>query len=277
MGVCRSQRTADGVRHDAFANDEQSTTDKENMRQLVIDVSRAGDGTAEKVANTEVAKQAIQQGMSSVERLAGTAVKGFRVWRANEGTSVIKFSVDKDKEAAVRQTTADWLEPALPGARLVGPKWYPVKVDWIEVGLAMDAESGKVSRSAMERFGTENGVEVCTMRWLGRPRPSGQHASVVVKVATKEEAEKLLKSDSVTFGGGGIMGIAVRGATHAGAVLPVQTVRTQSTRLHAAGDVRHVRAGGPLTMRDDQPALHQLSRPAPGVAPTMPGIQERDG
>ncbi|KAK7177448.1 hypothetical protein PSPO01_16504 [Paraphaeosphaeria sporulosa] len=69
----------------------------------------------------------------------------------------------------------------------------------------MDAESGKVSRSAMERFGTENGVEVCTMRWLGRPRPSGQHASTVIKVATKEEAKKLLKSDSVTFGGGGIM------------------------------------------------------------------------
>jgi hypothetical protein len=87
----------------------------------------------------------------------------------------------------------------------VGLKWYPVKADWIEVALAMDAESGKVSRSAMERFSTENGVEVCTMRWLGRPRPNGQHASAVIKEATKEEAEKLLKSDSVTFGGGGIM------------------------------------------------------------------------
>ncbi|KAF2258295.1 hypothetical protein CC78DRAFT_479208 [Lojkania enalia] len=69
----------------------------------------------------------------------------------------------------------------------------------------MDVESGKVSRSAMERFGTENGVEVYTMRWLGQPRPRGQHASAVVKVATKEEAEKLLKSDSVTFRGGGII------------------------------------------------------------------------
>src|SRR5438105_3907067 len=69
----------------------------------------------------------------------------------------------------------------------------------------MEADSGKVSRSAMERFGTENGVEVCTMRWLGRLRPSGQHASVVIKVATKEDAEKLLRSDSVTFRGGGIM------------------------------------------------------------------------
>jgi hypothetical protein len=59
------------------------------------------------------------------------------------------------------------LEPQLPGARLVGPKWHAVKADWIEVPLAMDDESGKVSRSAMERVGKENGVEVCTMRWLG--------------------------------------------------------------------------------------------------------------
>jgi hypothetical protein len=180
-------------------------TDKEQNRQLVINVSRVGEGTAERVANTEAAKQAIQQGMSGVERLAGATVKEFRVWRANDSTSVIKFSVEKDREAAFRQTVTEWLEPQLPGARLVGPKWHAVKADWIEVPLAMDVESGKVSRSAMDRFGTENGVEVCTMRWLGRLRPSGQHASVVIKVGTKEEAERLLKSDSVTFGGGGVI------------------------------------------------------------------------
>lgn len=42
----------------------------------------------------------------------------------------------------------------------------------------MDTDSGKVSKSAMERSGEENGVEVCTIGWLGGPRPSGQHASV---------------------------------------------------------------------------------------------------
>lgn len=35
------------------------------------------------------------------------------------------------------------------------------------------------------------------MQWLVCPRPSGQHALVVIKMATKEDAEKLLKSDSV--------------------------------------------------------------------------------
>ena len=180
-------------------------TTKTNNRQLVVDVSHIREAIVERVASIEVAKQAIQQGISGVERIAEAEIKDFRVWRTNNSARVIKFSVEKSLEAAFRQTTAQWLEPHIPGARLVGPKWHAVKADWIEVPLAMDIDSGKVSKSAMQRFGTENGVEVCTMRWLGRPRPSGQHASVVVKVATKEEAEKLLKSDSVTLGGGGIM------------------------------------------------------------------------
>lgn len=46
-------------------------------------------------------------------------------------------------------------------------------------------------------------MEVCTIRWLGRSRANGQHASVVVKVMTKEDAEKLPKLDDVTFEGSG--------------------------------------------------------------------------
>ncbi|KAF2201385.1 hypothetical protein GQ43DRAFT_431679 [Delitschia confertaspora ATCC 74209] len=68
--------------------------------------------------------------------------------------------------------------------------------------LAMDSKSGNGSRSAMERFSTENGVAVCTVRWLGRLRPSGQHVSTVTKVATKEDAVKLLRSDSVALRAG---------------------------------------------------------------------------
>lgn len=186
-------------------NTRKANKDKDYNRQLVIDVSGIREAIIERVASTEVAKQAIQQGIDGVERLVGAEIKDFRVWRTNNNANVIKFSVHKDYEATFRQTAVEWLEPHIPGARLVGPKWYAVKADWIEVSLAIDIDSGKVSRSAMERFGTENGVEVCTMRWLGRPRPSGQHASVVVKVATKEDAEKLLRSDSVTLGGGGII------------------------------------------------------------------------
>ena len=79
----------------------------EYNRQLVIGVNRMEEGAVEKVANTEAAKQTTKQGMSDVERLSRAMVKNIRVWRANDSTSVIKLSVEKDKEAALRQTTAE--------------------------------------------------------------------------------------------------------------------------------------------------------------------------
>ena len=174
----------------------------------MIDVSRVEGEAAEKVSTTEVAKQTITHGIRDIDRLSGATVKEVRMWHTDNKTTIIKFSVEKDKEAAFRQTATQWLESRIPGARLIGLKWHAVKADWIEVSLAMDTDSGKVSKLAMERFGEENGVEVCTMRWLGRPGPSGQHASVVIKVATKEDAEKLLGSGSVSFGGGAVIVLA---------------------------------------------------------------------
>ena len=107
--------------------------------------------------------------------------------------------------AAFGQTTPQWLEPHIPGVRLIGPKWYAVKADWVEVPLVVDIDSEKASKSAMERFGVENGVKVCTMRWLRQLRPRGQHPSVVIEVAIKEDIVKLITSDKVSFGGGAII------------------------------------------------------------------------
>ena len=79
------------------------------------------EGAAEKVATAEVAKQTITQGIRDMERLAGDISKDFRIWRANDSTSVIKFLVDKNKEAAFRQTTSQWLDHASPGLGSVDP------------------------------------------------------------------------------------------------------------------------------------------------------------
>ncbi|RYP19375.1 hypothetical protein DL766_008456 [Monosporascus sp. MC13-8B] len=99
----------------------------ENNRQLMIDIGPTGEATVEKAANTEAA------GKHERDQVLGKQGQG----------------------SGVSAMTAEWLEPPLPGTRLVGPKWHTVKADWIEVALAMDADSRKVSRSAMERFGTE--------------------------------------------------------------------------------------------------------------------------
>ena len=73
------------------------------------------------------------------------------------------------------------------------------------MALVIDIDSGKVSKSAIEQFRVENRVEVYIIRWLRRPRPSGQYMLVVVKVVTKEDIEKLLRMDSVSFSRGTII------------------------------------------------------------------------
>ena len=68
--------------------------------------------------------------------------------------------MEKDQDATLRQTTTQWLEPHIPGAKLIGPKRHAVKVNWAKVPLAMDINSRKVSKSAMELFGVERGESV---------------------------------------------------------------------------------------------------------------------
>ncbi|KAI9862357.1 MAG: hypothetical protein M1813_004833 [Trichoglossum hirsutum] len=78
---------------------------KESNRQLVIDVGRVREQELGKVETTEAAKQTISHGIKDVEELRGAVLQDFRVWRTNNNTNIIKFSVEKDKEAAFRQTT----------------------------------------------------------------------------------------------------------------------------------------------------------------------------
>ena len=45
----------------------------------------------------------------------------------------------------------------------------------------------------MQSFSNENGVEARQIRWLGKPKEYASHASTVVKLATKGQANKLLQ------------------------------------------------------------------------------------
>jgi hypothetical protein len=75
-------------------------------------------------------------------------------------------------------------------------------------------------------------VEVCTMRWLGRLKRSGQHASMLIKVVIEDEAEKLL---------GVKHRVRIQKAWHSGACFKCRRFGHR-LRLHATRDVRHVRA-----------------------------------
>ncbi|KAL2356354.1 hypothetical protein BJ546DRAFT_970762, partial [Cryomyces antarcticus] len=121
---------------------------------------------------------------------------------ARTSSKSVRIVATKQEELIIRLTAESWTL-AIQGARLVAPKWYPIKVDWVEKSVATSTDSLGISESAQQRFGTENGIEVKRMAWLKRPNDGAQFGSAIVKVATKAEAEKLL-SGRPTFGGGSV-------------------------------------------------------------------------
>ena len=107
----------------------------------------------------------------------------------NKKTSMsVRIVVTKQEEAIIRRTAESWTA-SIQGARVIAPKWFPVKIDWIEKSLAVTAGSLDITEGAQQRFGTENGIEV---KRLKRPRPEAQFGTAIVRVAEKTEAEKLL-------------------------------------------------------------------------------------
>ena len=74
----------------------------------------------------------------------------------------------------------------LRGAKLVGPRWYPIKIDFVPTFAADEHDRKRISKEAVEAFARENEVEVKRMNWLGEPKPRASHASAVAKLVIKE-------------------------------------------------------------------------------------------
>jgi hypothetical protein len=153
------------------------------------------------LADTDQARSRFTDVLRAVEGLKELQMLDFKMFNRQSSKSV-RMVVTKQEEIIVRRTAETWTR-AIQGARIVAPKWYAVKADWVEVSLTTNGDSPGISESAQQRFGTENGVEVKRMTWLKRPKDGAQFGSAVVKVATKAEAEKLLLGRP-SFGGGSV-------------------------------------------------------------------------
>ena len=190
----QSVRSAGGVHKMA-----ERSTQARQCDPITIDFknTEAQDG----VKDTRGVKKAMEEAPAQVEGTKGVVIRNLRAWNTKDGKRIVKFTVNKEQEDSIRSNATLWLEKALPGARLLAEKWYPVRVDYIEVSLATADGNPGITNSAMERFGTDNKVVVRSMRWMTKVTPTKQHASAVVKVATKEEADRLIAHGCAQFGG----------------------------------------------------------------------------
>jgi hypothetical protein len=142
-------------------------------------------------------KNRILAAIRSNEGLDDVALNRFMIRHTNEDVHLAYFQIDKEAEKVARAHADEWLPMYLKGAKLMETTWYPVKVDYIPKREATDQQTGVISQETREAFAEENGVEVKLMRWLGRPKEHAQYASALVKLATKEQVEKLLQKQAL--------------------------------------------------------------------------------
>ncbi|CAD0057711.1 unnamed protein product [Aureobasidium pullulans] len=135
----------------------------------------------------------IMAAIRSNEGLDKVVLNQFMIRHTNKDVHLAYFKIDREAERIARAHVDEWLPMFLEGARLIESTWYSIKVDFILKIEATDHQTGAISQETRDAFAEENEVEVKLMRWLGRPKEYTSYASVVAKLATKEQVEKLLQ------------------------------------------------------------------------------------
>ena len=159
---------------------------------MIIDLSKLdmeghqGHDQAGRTKNRIIAAIRSNEGLESVE------LKRFMIRHTNKDVHLAYFRIGKEAEEVARRHANEWIDTFLKGAKLVDPRWYPIKIDFVPVFAADERDRRRISKHAIESFARENNVEVKRMNWLGEPKPWASHASAVAKLATKEQVERLL-------------------------------------------------------------------------------------
>jgi hypothetical protein len=137
-------------------------------------------------------KSRIIAAIRSIEGLETVELKRFMIRHTNNDVHIAYFRIGKEDEKVARRHASEWIDEFLKGAKLVEPRWYPIKIDFIPTFAADEHDKRRISKEAIDAFSRENDVEVKRMNWLGEPKPRASHASAVAKLATKEQVERLL-------------------------------------------------------------------------------------
>ncbi|HEY5814054.1 MAG TPA: hypothetical protein VIT23_15540, partial [Terrimicrobiaceae bacterium] len=115
-----------------------------------------------------------------------------------------KYKVFFKNEKAVqtvRQNDA-WLKGYLRGARLQAEQWHPIRVDSVYKGAVLKNMGGhEVKEEATQMVAEENEVQVHKIQWLSKPDSSKIHGSMVLYLARRQDAEKLLRDGRVEVDG----------------------------------------------------------------------------
>jgi hypothetical protein len=183
------------------AKDHNHTVIKE--RTVSLDTGRSKAETTDYVA----VKQKLQQGLDRSKVTEGLKIQFLRPG-PGERVDVV-FQEKKDAEKARKYT--GWATGQLPGTRVKGDEWFPVKCDMVAKLAVMDraADDGKTLRQTLcQEFGKENTAEgidftATKVHWLSKIDVAKKVGSLVIWLKNKTAADYLLSSGTAIFGATG--------------------------------------------------------------------------
>lgn len=129
------------------------------------------------------------------------AIGWIGVARRGSDHSKVRICLRTEKEAALARNHDGWLHSHLRGARMQGEQWYPVKVDRVNKNSVCDESLVRLREDACLKLSAENSISIRKMRFIGRPNPDKLYCSVVLYLASKPEAEKLLSRKYIDVDG----------------------------------------------------------------------------
>jgi hypothetical protein len=167
---------------------------------VIIDISNAEKRAAIVEEKPGAVRGRIDEALSDHE-----ATKDIKCWgisrNPRDNNKFKVFFKDEQATRKVRECT-DWMCGYLQGTRLQADQWYPVRVDSVFKGAVLeDMGSDKVKEGISKAIGEENGVHVHKIQWLSKPNPGKIHGSMVLYLAKREAAEKLVREVRVDIEG----------------------------------------------------------------------------
>jgi len=171
---------------------------RETLPGINIDLSRLVDKFD--TQSTIEVKTRVQSALAAHEETRNITVKG--ISRSARDSRRVRVIMGSEEEARTARNNDKWVETHLQGSRLQGEQWYPIKVDHVDKLKITDDTRIRFKPEAQKMIEDENGgVKITKMKWLGKLNPDKLHGSLVIYLARKEDADKLLNRRIMEIGG----------------------------------------------------------------------------
>lgn len=167
---------------------------------LTINATR----TKKDLKNAETVKNVLQKALRAEDTTKDINVQGLKLL---EGPQLLVQLASKG-ECEIARINTRWLEKALPGARVRGETWYPVKIDGVYKNqVTKENETGDnhtFKDDILETFTQDNAIEgikfkAMKIAWLSKQSPK-LNGSLLIWLSEETAVNHLLRKQITYFG-----------------------------------------------------------------------------